>query len=301
MRVVLNELVAVGRIDELHCVAPGVLLDLLEAVCRCQTLFLGFDEGQSQWLLMLANERPQQVVHPAAATLERLAVDDFNAHGALFALNLAMGGALGLSHALHPARLVQRGVDELGAGVGFVETGLFHGGRGAARRAAQQSIKSRVKYRSDILPFTQKPNHVDEVRPVEIEPTDRKIIQGPRSKTVHTHQLPEARRTDAWRALNGLDGLASGLEEALRQWQASLLRVPLGNVDKVDLGLRPEHARLHDARPRATSRSWVQSASAITRGGPDASPASINSRNRVAACDSRSRRTRSRRYSPSSA
>jgi hypothetical protein len=86
-----------------------------------QLLLLGLDKGQCQRLLVVADIGVKQVIHTTATALEGLAVDDLDADRALLAPDFAMRGTLGISHLLDPACAVQRRVDQLRAGVGFVE------------------------------------------------------------------------------------------------------------------------------------------------------------------------------------
>lgn len=128
MGVVLNEQVAVGGVDKLHRMATGVGLDLLQALGGWRGGPLGFHKGQGQRVRMAGQVGTQQVVHPAPAALERLAVQAVDTHRALLAVDLAVAGALGIVHPLYPLRGIQRGINQLGTGVGFVVAVSWYGG-----------------------------------------------------------------------------------------------------------------------------------------------------------------------------
>jgi len=125
--VVLDELMAIGRVHEFDRITTRVFLDLLQSVGGWQFFLLGFDEGEGERLFVFALIHPQQVIHSAAPALERLAVEDVDAHAALLAVDFAVAGALAVVDQFDPLPGVQSRVDQLGAGVGFVVTRDGHG------------------------------------------------------------------------------------------------------------------------------------------------------------------------------
>ena len=59
---------------------------------------------------MFFDQCAQQVVHPATTALERLAVEDFDPHGALLAVDLAVRRSMFVLDELDPLPGIQRGM-----------------------------------------------------------------------------------------------------------------------------------------------------------------------------------------------
>ena len=93
---------------------------------------------------------------PPHTPFEWLAIQDVDAHGALFAVDLAMRISRSFTHVLNPRRGMQRRVDQLGAGIGFVVTGGRHGERRVAGGSPTALCERRCgQYRRDVLPLSQ--------------------------------------------------------------------------------------------------------------------------------------------------
>ena len=75
---------------------------------------------------MFGGKCTQQIIHAPTAALDWLAVEDLDAHRALYAVYLAVSVALLLLDEINPLSRMQRGIDQLGSRVGFVVAGLVH-------------------------------------------------------------------------------------------------------------------------------------------------------------------------------
>lgn len=115
--VVLDELVAVGGEDEFDVLPPafGIAFALFESVSGRKTFLFCLDQSKRDRLGLGVDLDTQDVVHLAPCTSARLAVDDFNGSGRLFAPNKILG----------PTLFMEGRIDQFCAGVGFVE---IHGG-----------------------------------------------------------------------------------------------------------------------------------------------------------------------------
>src|SRR5256885_5760417 len=110
-RVVLDELVAVGRVDELHGIATCVFLYLLQSLRWWELFFLCLDESQGQRMLVFLHVHAEQVVHSATPVLDRFAVKNVDPYRALLAVNFAMRSTLLVLHEFNPLTAVQRRID----------------------------------------------------------------------------------------------------------------------------------------------------------------------------------------------
>jgi hypothetical protein len=73
------------------------------------------------------------------------------------------------------------------------------------------------QYRLEVLTLSKQANHVDEFRPLDVEPTNRKASHRPGSKALDASDLAQPRRPDARHALDRVCSFTRRIEAAFGQ------------------------------------------------------------------------------------